>query len=79
MWHILWPFLAQSVAMRRRIGRLRVRTLAILELPLHFLFRGIAWARIHGLGVRAHGFKAWDFRCLCDTDRMSQWHKVDRD
>ena len=43
--------------MRRRIGRLRVRTLAILELPLHFLFRGIAWARIHGLGVRAHGLK----------------------
>ena len=57
MWHILWALLAQGVAIRRRIRRLRVRTLAILELPLHFLFRGIAWARIHGLGARAHGLK----------------------
>ena len=52
------------------------RAPAALPLPRDRLGED-SWLRSKG-----SRFKAWRFRCLCDTDRMPQWskcHKVDRE
>ena len=67
----------QTASVHPRYPRARVALPLPRDRPLPLLRDRLgddSWLRSMGLG-----FKVWGLGRLCDTNRMSQWHKVDRE